>query len=75
MPLTVRSRVANNKAVRKYDQAMRAKVLERLLRARRERRRHDEPLLDDPLLDSAEKRQDLMQRIAAGIAANKLPPR
>jgi hypothetical protein len=52
---------------------MRARVLERLLRARRERRQDDGR--DDPLLDTAEKRQDLMQRIAAGIAANKLPPR
>jgi hypothetical protein len=46
------------------------KGLLRRLRARRARGSADEPLLED-----AEQRQDLLKRIAAGVAANKFPPR
>jgi hypothetical protein len=51
----------------------RARTLERLLRARRERRARR--AVDEPVLDDAGKRQDLLKRIAAGISANKFPPR
>jgi hypothetical protein len=47
------------------------KTLKRLLRALR--RRAPEPA-DEPLLEDAEQRQELLKRIAAGIAANKFPP-
>jgi hypothetical protein len=49
------------------------RAFDRLLQARRERRARR--AVDEPLLDDAEKRQELLQRIAAGIAANKFPPR
>jgi hypothetical protein len=50
-----------------------ATTLERVLRALRARRWPG--AADEPLLDDAEKRQELQKRIAAGIAANKFPPR
>jgi hypothetical protein len=51
---------------------MRARLLEKLRLARRDRREREGA---EPLLDDAEKRQDLLKRIAAGISANKFPPR
>jgi hypothetical protein len=50
-----------------------AKVLERLLRALRARRAGGAS--DEPLLEDVEQRQELLKRIAAGISANKFPPR
>jgi hypothetical protein len=52
---------------------MRFKILKSLFAARRRHAERGEA--DEPLLDSPEKRQDLMRRIAAGIAASKFPPR
>jgi hypothetical protein len=48
-------------------------ALQRLLRALRARRAPG--AADEPLLEDAEQRQELLKRIAAGIAANKFPPR
>jgi hypothetical protein len=52
---------------------VRARALDKLFAARRRRSARREA--DEPLLDDVEKRRDLMKRLAAGIAANKLPPR
>jgi hypothetical protein len=38
-------------------------------------KRHRQEASDEPLLDTPEKRSNLLKQIAAGIAMNKPPPR
>lgn len=49
------------------------RTLKKLLRRRDESR--DAPKLSEPSLEESERERNLLERVAAGIALNKMPPR
>jgi hypothetical protein len=52
---------------------MEVRTLKKLLRRRDGSR--DAPKLSEPSLEESEQERTLLQRLAAGIALNKMPPR